>query len=318
MRASPRVSVVIPHFNGERYLPAALRSLEQQTFADWEVVLVDDGSAEESRAQLGNWRGGRVQILGQRREGAGVATQRGIAAARGEYVAFLDQDDLFHPRKLEVDVALLDARPEIDLAFCGYQLIDAEGRPLGGPQLPALPRYSYRDLLRDYRIGPNATATARRSALQAAKPWSTSLQRYYDVALLLGVARLRPANVAATPEALLFYRRHPGQLSSEIEAMRAEWAQLLSRLREEGDASAEDLALAQSNMSRYFAFLEYEQGRYGAGLRQLARGFGQAPAAALADRRNWLVGAGCVAGWLLPAPLHRLAERLSARWTGVS
>lgn len=310
------MSVVIAHFNGARYLPAALRSLEQQTFPDWEVVLVDDGSEEECRAQLGNWRGGRLRILEQRREGAGVATQRGIEAARGEYVAFLDQDDLFHPRKLEVDVALLDERPDVDVAFCGYQLIDAEGKQLGRPQLPALPRYSYRDLLRDYRIGPNATATARRSSLLAAKPWSASLERYYDVALLLGVARLRPVNVAATPEALLFYRRHAGQLSSEIEAMRREWALLLSRLGEEGDATREDLAMAQSNMSRYFAFLEYEQRRYGAGLGHLAHGFRQAPRAALADRRNWLIGAGCAAGWLMPAALHRWAERWGTRWTG--
>ncbi len=311
MSAAPRVSIVIAHFNGGRYLAETLRSIERQTFAEWEVVLVDDGSPEDSRRALADWRGERIRILEQPREGAGMATQRGIEAARGEYIAFLDQDDLFHARKLEADVRLLDGHPEIDIAFCGYQLIDAEGREIGGRHLPGSDRFAFRDLLIDYRIGPNATATIRRAALAAAKPVDTSLRRYYDVALLLGVAQIRPANVAATPEAYVFYRRHPEQLSSDIDAMRAEWAMVLNRLAEDGDADPADFALAQSNMNRYFAFLEYEQGRFGAGFRHLFRGFRHAPAAALVDRRNWLVGAGCTAGLILPTSLHRWAERMA-------
>lgn len=311
MSQPPRVSIVIAHHNGTRFLPETLRSVEQQTFSDWEVLIVDDGSLPEHRDVLAQWGGERVTILEQQQQGAGAATQRGIDAARGDYIAFLDQDDIFHPRKLEADVQMLDAHPAIDLTFCGYHLVDSEGHPIGGPHLPGAARFTFRDLLVDYRIGPSATATVRRAALAAAGAVDPALHRYYDLDLFLRVARLRPTNVAATPEPYVLYRRHGGQLSSDIGRMRTEWERVLAGFTADPDAGPAAFALAQLNMNRYFAFLEYEQGRFAEGARAIARAFRHAPGPALRDPRNWLVAAGCLGGWVLPRALRRLAERVA-------
>jgi glycosyltransferase involved in cell wall biosynthesis len=309
MSSLPKVSIVIAHYNGKHFLPETLRSIERQTFRDWEVLIVDDGSAVDHRAALAG--GERVRILEQQREGAGAATQRGIEASRGEYVAFLDQDDLYHPRKLEADVRLLDTDPSLDLAFCGYQLIDPQGREIGGTHLPGADRFSFRDLLLDYRIGPSATATVRRSALVAAGPVDPSLHRYYDLALFLRVASLRAANVAATSEGYVSYRRHPGQLSADTGEMRVEWERVLHGLAATNCGDPAAFAVAQSNMDRYFAFLEYEQGRFAAGAHHIQRAFRHAPRAALLDPRNYLVAAGCLGGLVLPTAFRRLAERVA-------
>jgi hypothetical protein len=305
------VSVVIAHHNGKDYLPETLRSVESQTFRDWEVIIVDDGSGEEHLGALEACGCERIRVLRQEQQGAGAATQRGIDAARGEFVAFLDQDDLFAPGKLQADVRLLEADAGLDLAFCGYQLMDPEGRTIGGKHLPGAARFSFSDLLRDYRIGPSATATVRRAALQAAGPVDARLRRYYDVALYLRVAALRPHNVGATQEVSVWYRRHPGQLSADLGEMREEWEQVLAGLGSEGGADSAAFALARSNMHRYFAFLAYEQGWFRAGASHMHSAFLHAPRAALGDFRNYLVAAGCLGGLVLPRAVRRLAERLA-------
>ena len=311
MSRCPRVSVVIAHYNGKDYLPETLQSVEAQTFRDWEVIVVDDGSAEEHLAALEEYGCERIRVLRQQRQGAGAATQGGIDAARGEYVSFLDQDDLFAPGKLEADVRLLESHAELDLAFCGYQLVDPGGHTIGGKHLPGAERFSFGDLLRDYRIGPSATATVRRTALKEAGPVDGRLQRYYDVALYLRVAALRANNVGATQEVSVWYRRHPGQLSTDLGKMQEEWERVLAELGSRCGADPAALALARSNMQRYFAFLAYEQGRFGAGARHMHSAFRHAPGAAFCDFRNYLVAAGCLGGLMLPPGVRRLAERMA-------
>jgi len=311
MSRDPRVSVVIAYHNGQEYLPETLRSLAAQTFRDWEAIVVDDGSSAEHRAALDECERGRIRVLRQERQGAGAATQRGIDAARGEFVAFLDQDDLFAPGKLEADVRLLEADSELDLAFCGYQLMDESGRSIGGKHWPGARRFSFLDLLRDYRIGPSATATVRRAALEAVGPVNGQLQRYYDVELYLRVAARRANNVGATDEVLVWYRRHPGQLSADLSEMEEEWERVLSGLGSGGGAYSSAFALARSNMQRYFAFLAYEQGKFDTGVRDMRSAFRHAPSAALGDLRNYLVAAGCLGGLVLPREVRRWVERLA-------
>jgi len=311
MRRDPRVSVVIAHYNGKDYLPETLRSLEAQSFRDWEAIVVDDGSSAAHRAALDECQLGQIRVLWQERQGAGAATQRGIDAARGEFVAFLDQDDLFAPGKLEADVRLLEADSGLDLAFCGYQLMDEGGCRIGGKHLPGAERFSFFDLLRDYRIGPSATVTVRKAALEAAGPADERLRRYYDVELYLRVAALRANNVGATQEVSVWYRRHPGQLSADPGEMEEEWERVLAGLGSGGGADSAAFALARSNMQRYFAFLAYEQGQFGAGVKHMHSAFRYAPSAALGDLRNYLVAAGCLGGLLLPHEVRRWAERLA-------
>jgi len=116
----PRVSVVIPTCNRAHDVCDAIDSALGQTFRDLEVLVVDDGSTDDTPEVIRRRFGSepRLELLRQANAGAGAARNRGIRRARGEYVAFLDSDDLWLPEKLELQIAHLDAHPAAGLVFC--------------------------------------------------------------------------------------------------------------------------------------------------------------------------------------------------------
>jgi glycosyltransferase involved in cell wall biosynthesis len=118
--APSRISCIVPVFNGERYLQEALESIFKQTYGPLEVIVVDDGSTDGTAALAAGY-GGRIRYLWQANAGEAAARNRGLSAAQGEFVAFLDADDLWHPEKLARQMARLRERPEIDLCFTSYQ-----------------------------------------------------------------------------------------------------------------------------------------------------------------------------------------------------
>lgn len=300
MTTGSLVSVVIPHYNGSQFLKKAIRSVQAQSWREWEIIIVDDGSAKEHLAFLQSLAANNIQILEQSNQGAASATQRAIDNASGTYIAFLDQDDLWHPQKLDADVRLLEANSTIDLAFSGYQLIDEHEQPLARPHVPQRACFDTNDLFVDFCIGPTSTVTMRAATARQAGTLNASLTCFYDLEFFLRVASCRPFNVGSIPRVLTGYRRHFGQLSSDVPQMKQEWAIVLDTLStwlHPGDTARR---IAQSNMHRYFACLEFERERFTQGCRELAQACLFAPAAFMADGRNWLVASACVAGMVLP------------------
>ncbi len=120
MSVAPRVSVLLPVYNGAARLPQALESLRHQTLEDFEVLVLDDGSQDDSLALAREFasRDRRFHALPLKRGGIVAALQHGLAQARGEYVARMDHDDLCLPPRLELQAACLDTRPEVGLVSC--------------------------------------------------------------------------------------------------------------------------------------------------------------------------------------------------------
>jgi len=128
---APEVSVVIPARNRAELLPRAIDSVVAQTHRDWEIVLVDDGSEDGTAALAAEYAkrlGSRFQFVHQPHIGASAARNRGIDRARGRFIAFLDSDDEFLPRKLERQIALVRLRPELQFVYGDYAFVDLEGR----------------------------------------------------------------------------------------------------------------------------------------------------------------------------------------------
>jgi glycosyltransferase involved in cell wall biosynthesis len=123
----PKVSVVMPVYNGERFLRESLESVFAQTFQDVEVICVDDGSTDHSADVLQQY-GPMIRVLPQVNAGQSAARNAGVASARGQYVAFLDQDDLWYPSKLMTQVAALDADSNVVLVHCDFDMIDERGQ----------------------------------------------------------------------------------------------------------------------------------------------------------------------------------------------
>jgi glycosyltransferase involved in cell wall biosynthesis len=124
------VSVVVPVFNGAAFLGRALDSIFAQTYQTWEVVVVDDGSTDDSGgvAEACARQDERVQVVRQPNGGPGVARNRGIVECRGEFLQFLDADDELCPSKLMDQVAYLNAHPEVDIVAGQAEYFDARGR----------------------------------------------------------------------------------------------------------------------------------------------------------------------------------------------
>jgi len=109
---APLISIVIPTFNRAACIGAAIASVQQQTYADWELIVVDDGSTDATAAMMRALDDPRISYVYQEQRGVAAARNTGIARARGALIAFLDSDDRWEPRKLEVQAAYMAAHPE--------------------------------------------------------------------------------------------------------------------------------------------------------------------------------------------------------------
>ncbi len=126
----PKVSVIMPTYNRADLLPAAVGSVLAQTFSDFELLIVDDGSQDHTRQVVAGFDDLRIHYFHQKNSGVSAARNRGLEIARGQYLAFLDSDDLFLPDKLAVQVQQLDENPALGMVAGGFQYIDWQGRPL--------------------------------------------------------------------------------------------------------------------------------------------------------------------------------------------
>ncbi len=128
-----KVSVAIPNFNHARFLKARIESVLQQSFQDFDLLILDDASTDDSRQVIAPYVGGRVRFLPSERNSGSTFAQwnRAFAETRGDYIWIAESDDEADPRFLERMVALLDAQPSAGFVFCQATLIDEQGEPFG-------------------------------------------------------------------------------------------------------------------------------------------------------------------------------------------
>jgi glycosyltransferase involved in cell wall biosynthesis len=198
------VSMVIPVFNGERFLAAAIRSVLDQTYRPVEVLVVDDGSTDGSVAVAGSFP--EVRVIEQAHGGPAVARNRGVAAARGAFLAFLDADDLLPPKKLELQMGHLREHPEVGCVLGRQELLLEPG--LAMPPWAGTSR----------REAPLMSMVLRAPLFAAAGGFDPTYVHGEDADFLLRIRQLVPV---ATLESVVLSRRiHAGNLSHDVRALR--------------------------------------------------------------------------------------------------
>lgn len=215
----PHVSIIMPCHNAQMHLPASFGSVMAQTFPDWEIVAVDDGSTDTTLAWLRTQTDPRVKVITQPKLGVSAARNAGIGHASGNYLAFLDADDTWTPDFLEKMVAALAARPDAVLAYCGWWRAGPAGR-LGAPFVP--PDYetpAKQETLFGGCRWPVHAALVRRTAVQATKGFDLRLENAEDFAFWLELAPTAP--IIRVPHALAFYHFHGGVQASANRARAA-------------------------------------------------------------------------------------------------
>lgn len=130
----PLVSIVIPTFNRRRFVIDAIDSGLSQSHANCEIIVVDDGSSDGSADLLRDTYGDRIVLIEQANQGPGIARNSGIAAARGQFIHFLDADDQLHRRKVEIGLEIFRSRPEVAVVYTHFQFVASDGAaPLETP-----------------------------------------------------------------------------------------------------------------------------------------------------------------------------------------
>jgi len=123
----PLVSVVIPAYNAEKYIEEAINSVLNQTFQDFEVIVIDDGSQDSTKEKVLNYSDSRIKYIYKENGGPSTARNAGIKNAKGEYIAFLDYDDIWMPQKLERQLAKFSLEPDLGLVYSWVQSINPDG-----------------------------------------------------------------------------------------------------------------------------------------------------------------------------------------------
>ncbi|HUW88490.1 MAG TPA: glycosyltransferase family 2 protein [Candidatus Paceibacterota bacterium] len=228
---SPKVSIIIPVYNKSQWIEETLNSVANQSYKDWECIIIDDGSTDESHKVIhkfievnpGNWH-----LITQSNSGQCVARNRGIEKSEGEYIAFLDGDDTWAENKLDVQVKLLDANSDSSLVICPYRIYkQGESQEKGRLVLHVNNRKMLTNWLnlRGFGAGTESTGMARRNFLLSLGGFDTQLSTSAGLDLTLRLEAL--GKILTAKDTYMKYRIYTGQwhanlemLSSDLEYLR--------------------------------------------------------------------------------------------------
>jgi glycosyltransferase involved in cell wall biosynthesis len=242
-----KVSVIIPAYNGDRYIGEAIDSILAQTYKDYEIIVVDDGSTDNT-AQVAQQYGNQIQYLSQTNQGVAASRNLGLSVAKGEYIAFLDQDDLFLSHKLLAQVTLLEKNPSLGIANSGWQIVDQQGQVKAAVEpWEKIPQLNLADLIIWKPVFLGAMLF-RHSWLKRSGGFDTTLEQTPDVDLVLRLAALGCA-AAWVEQTTVKYRQHKANASNNTILQARELDQILARFFTQDNLSPEVKTLAQE--SRY-------------------------------------------------------------------
>ena len=207
----PKVSVIIPAYNSINYLPDALESALNQSFKDIEVIIVDDGSSDNTRQWVLHQTDPRVTLISQENLGKSAARNKGISQTKGKFIAFLDADDVWELSKLEEQVRCLDSNPDVGLVYTWTSLADEKGTPTGRVTASEASGRVWKSLILKNILACGSTPMIRRECFDRVGLFSLDLPLAQDWDMWLRIAA--NYDFAVIKQSLVRYRKHSGNTS---------------------------------------------------------------------------------------------------------
>lgn len=261
----PKASIVVPAYNASATLSETLHSLCAQTFGDYEIIVLDDGSTDDTAELAANFGDPRIRVVSQANRGLAGARNGGIAAARGVFIGFCDADDLWRPTKLADHVRHLEDNPQVGLSFSGSELIDVKSRPLGLAQNARLIGVTAAHVFKRNPVGNGSAPVFRRAALdsiayrpdhETARDWwfDETFRQSEDIECWLRLALTTDWGIEGIPGLLTRYRVVSSGLSAATDKQFAAWERLVAKLTPLAPAFfAEHAPAARAYQLRYLA-----------------------------------------------------------------
>lgn len=245
----PQVSIIIPAYNGERYIVQAIESVLNQTYGNYEIIVVDDGSTDGTPRVLAPYFK-RIRYITQENQGVATARNRGIQEAKGEIIAFLDQDDYFLPDKLDAQVAVFLSRPSLGMVHSGWRTVDHQGKPIVDVQpWVKIPQLNLESWILHKPIFPGAWMV-RKQWLERAGGFDPQYHLTPDLDLALRLA-LMGCESAWLEQVTVCYRQHQDNASRNMPEQARELEIVLDRLFARPDLPSQVRALEKH--SRYIS-----------------------------------------------------------------
>ena len=232
-----KVSVIIPAYNGDRYIGDAIDSVLAQTYTNYEIIAIDDGSTDDTKRAIEEY-GDAIRYYAQANQGVAASRNLGISKAKGEYIAFLDQDDIFSPHKLALQVEVLEQNASIGIVNSGWQIVDRDGKVRAAvkPWLQ-IPQLSLANLIIWKPVFLGAMLF-RRSQLERTKGFDTNLEQTPDVDLVIRLAAMGCA-AAWVKQTTVQYRQHEANASQNTLLQAQELERILERFFAQPDLPLE-------------------------------------------------------------------------------
>ena len=256
----PSVAVVVPAYNAGGTIIETLRSVSAQTYEDMEILVVDDGSRDNTAELVERYQREepRLRLIRQANAGVAAARNTGMAHATAPYIAPIDSDDLWHPTKVEKHVEALERNPAAAFAYSPFRIMNGDGRVIDSHPFFAFERRVFFRQLFFNMVGNGSGMTFRRDAALAMGGYDVTLR---DLGLqgcedwLLQMLLALDHEVAHVPEYLIGYRKVPGAMSADTNRMWRSRILAADILRESAPPSARPLIdSAKLNFSTRLAF----------------------------------------------------------------
>ncbi len=247
---TPKVTVFIPVYNREQYIGDAIKSILAQTFSDFEILLVDDGSTDSSTDKIRSFSDPRIRLVcNEENLGIPRTRNRGVELARGEYMAMLDSDDLAYPHRLEKQIAFLDSHQEFAQIGSWCRMMDAQGHVLNKiKRQPVLSDDIHAQFL--FRCAMSNRSIMARTAILQEYGYRNDFPRCPDYELHVRLAKkYRLGNI---PECLVYGRIHPEQITGQTPGLgdAKKQAIISGQLRDLGVTFSQEDLLPHLTLSR--------------------------------------------------------------------
>lgn len=261
----PKASIVVPAYNVAATIGETLSSLLSQTFSDFELIVVDDGSSDDTVAIVRSFTDYRVRLICQKNRGLAGAHNTGIAAARGDYIGFCDADDLWVPEKLERHIDHMEKNPDVGISFAGSEMIDGNSKSLGMRQTPKLRDITPADVFKRNPIGNGSAAVVRREAFngmayrplcETERDWwfDETFRQSDDIEGWLRFIVTQDWRIEGISGHLTLYRVHVGGLSANVDKQYETWLRMRDKIAEIVPALIEKHgAVAEAYQLRYLS-----------------------------------------------------------------
>lgn len=238
------ISVIVPVYNLEQYMVDTIESVLAQTYQHFELIVIDDGSTDRTAEICESFCEPKLKLIRQKNKGANAARNAGLRVAQGDYIAFLDGDDLWYPKKLEKHIEHLEQSPKVGISYSQSVFINEAGEPMGLYQMPKLTDITVRDVLCRNPISNGSCAVLRKEVFEGIKfqdnlygiqqdfYWDERLQGSQDLDCWFRIALQTDWEMEGIPEILTLYRVNSKGLSAKLLKKQESWEQVIEKTRE--------------------------------------------------------------------------------------